>query len=274
MMRPLVPILLYHSISADATPGFWRWTVHPDLFAAHMAFLRDHQYTSLTAAQFAQTLLDPGRPLPERPVVITFDDGFADFGNALPVLKSMQLTATLYIVTGYVGDASRWLAPEGEGDRPMLTWSQILEIDASGIECGAHSRTHPQLDVLQKTRAWDEISRSKEEMEQHLGHLVNSFAYPHGYYSPAVRRMVEQAGFTSACGVKHAMSAMNDDRFGLARIIVAADTSVQDLSRLLEGQGLAVAPHERMRTVGWRLFRRSVGMIKHYAVQEKVGEGH
>ena len=263
-MGTIVPNLLYHSIAEAVAPQFSRWVVRPQVFAAHMAYLHDHGYTPITVTQLAIAMTDSSVRLPDQPVVLTFDDGFADFyTGALPALKRYGFAATLYITTGFVGKASRWLYREGEGERPMLTWSQIAEISASGIECGAHSHSHPQLDTLPLGAAHDEISRSKSVLEQHLGRPVQTFAYPHGYDSPAVRRLVQQAGYSSACAVKYAMSALTDDRFALARIIVTADTDVESFSGLLVGRGLRVAPiREQVRTKGWRLVRRSARLLK------------
>lgn len=131
----------------------------------------------------------------------------------------------------------------------MLTWEQISEIDSCGIECGAHSATHPQLDTLAPPAAREEIVLSKLVLEQQLGRQVPTFAYPYGFYNSTVRQLVQQAGYSSACAIKHAMSAVTDDRFALARIIVDSDTDVKRFSRLAEGQGLPVAPkRERIRT--------------------------
>lgn len=257
-MNVQVPILLYHSVAEQVAPGFRKWSVRPALFAAHMAYLHNHQYTPMTVTQLVQAINDERASLPARPVVVTFDDGLVDFyTDALPSLTQYSVPATLYIVAGFVGGASRWLRADGEGDRPMLTWEQIAAISASGIECGAHSFAHFQLDTLSAAAAREEIVRSKGILEKHLGRPVMTFAYPHGYYSPTVRRLVQQAGFSSACAVKHAMSTLADDRFALARIIVTADTSVQDLNRLLAGQGLPLAPmSEKMQTKMWRVVRR------------------
>lgn len=266
-MNTTIPILLYHSVAENVTPRFSKWAVTPQLFAAHMAYLHEHHYTPVTVTQLAQAMNDRRVCLPDRPLVLTFDDGLADFyTGALPFLKRYDFIATLYITTGFVGGVSRWLRPEGEGMRPMLTWRQIADIDASGIECGGHSHSHPQLDTLAPAAAREEIVRCKVELEQHLGRPVETFAYPHGYYSLIVRRLVQQAGYTSACAVKHALSSLSDDRFALARIIVARNTDVASLDRLLTGQGLHVGPiHERLQTKGWRLVRQSAGLLRPHA---------
>ncbi len=253
-----IPILLYHSIAEQASRRWRHWTIHPEQFASQMANLDQLGYTPITVSQFVESMSDAGEALPERPIVLTFDDGFADFhSKALPVLQRFSFGATLYITTGYVGDSSRWLRAEGEADRPMLTWHQIDEIASANIECGAHSHRHKQLDLLPLSNAKDEIERSKAALEQRLGRRVASFAYPHGYYSDQIRQMVRDAGFSSACGVKHAISSLNDDRFALARIIVSGQTDIYQFSMLLIGRGVSSAPvRERMRTKTWRLVRR------------------
>ncbi|MBI5564477.1 MAG: hypothetical protein HY870_06255, partial [Chloroflexi bacterium] len=84
-----------------------------------------------------------------------------------------------------------------------------------------------------------------------------TFAYPYGYYSPAVRELVQAAGFTSACAVKHALSTTTDDRFALARIIISPQTDVERLADLLAGRNLRIAPAgEQLWTKVWRLIRR------------------
>jgi peptidoglycan/xylan/chitin deacetylase (PgdA/CDA1 family) len=266
-MSVQVPILLYHSVAQQVAPRFRRYAISPEVFAAHMAFLHDNGYTPLTVSEFARSIADSRRRLPERPMVITFDDGLADFyTNAFPVLKGYGFAATLYIVTGFVGGTSRWLCRQGEGERPILTWEQIDEINTNGIECGAHSHSHPQLDTLPLAEAREEIMHSKAVLEQRLGQPVLTFAYPHGYYSSAVRRIVQQAGYSSACAVKHGVSTPADDRFALARIAIYSSTDVEHFARLLMGRGLPVAPmRERARTKSWRLVRRSATLLKRNA---------
>lgn len=257
-----VPILLYHSIAERVAPGFQRWAVSPERFGEQLSYLRERRYTPLTVSQLTRSLGER-LPLPEKPVVITFDDGFEDFYTAaLPLLRAHKSVATLYVTTGYMEGTSRWLAAEGEGERPMMSWAQLQEVSRSGVECGAHTCTHPQLDTLSLKEAQREIMGSKRALEERLGRAVLSFAYPHGYHSPAVQKLVQQAGFRSACAVKHAMSSAQDDLFALSRIIIAGDTDIQTFGSLLEGRELRLAPfQETWKTKGWRLARRSAKVL-------------
>ncbi len=271
-----VPILLYHSISEHTSPRFAPWAVSPALFASHLRHLRENGYTPLSVSQLAHLIA--GARLPERPVAITFDDGFADFyTDALPLLERYDCPATLYITTDYVGQTSRWLAAEGEGDRPMLSWQQISELPGRGVECGAHTRTHPQLDTLSWGDAKAEIAGSKGALEAHLG-AISSFAYPHGYHSPALKALVQNLGFTSACAVKHALSAPHDDPFALARLIVFADADLATFGALLRGDDLRVAPRgEAWRTKGWRLVRRAKRVLSaspHQTPRQSPSDGN
>ncbi len=262
-----VPILMYHSISHDASPKFKPFAVSPELFAKHMAYLHEHAYTPITVTQYVKALSQEEASLPERPVVLTFDDGFADFfTEALPVLMRYSFTATLYVATGFINSTSRWLQQEGEATRPMLTWSQLTKINECGIECGAHSCSHPQLDTLPHAAARDEIVQSKKALEHSLEQEVSSFAYPYGYHTSALGQQVREAGYTSACAVKHAMSSKSTDPYALARLMVRADTDVDSFAALLTGHSLSVITmmYLRARTPAWQLARCSSALIRRY----------
>ncbi len=263
-----VPILMYHSISNHATPKFREFALFPKLFAEQMRYLHQHRYTPITISQFVAAQSQNGARLPERPVVLTFDDGFADFyEEALPILKHYGFPATLYVATGFVNGTSRWLHHEGEADRPMLTWEQLREISASGIECGGHSHTHPQLDTLSQAEASHEIMQSKQLLEEHLGQKVLSFAYPFGYHTADICRQVRAAGCTSACAVKHTMSSVTTNPFTLARLMIKSDTNQDVLAALLdEHASQAIAKmYSRLRTPLWRVVRRSSATMTRYS---------
>jgi peptidoglycan/xylan/chitin deacetylase (PgdA/CDA1 family) len=260
--RRTIPILMYHSISRVATDRFRPFTMTPERFEGHLAYLADQHYATYTVSELVAAL-ESDTVLPERVALITFDDGFADFHSAaLPLLQQYGHRSTLYVVSDGVEGASYWMTNEGETDRPIVSWTQLREIAASGVECGAHSHTHRQLDTLWPSRARAEVVRSKQVLEEGLGQAVTSFAYPYGYHGPAVRRMVLDAGYQSACAVKHVLSHDADDHFALGRIIVTADDGVEQLARWLDGQDLPSAwTGERLGTIGWRMARRGAALF-------------
>jgi peptidoglycan/xylan/chitin deacetylase (PgdA/CDA1 family) len=222
-----------------------------------MAYLREAGFHSFTVTDFVSSLLKGNFSTRLKPVIITFDDGYADFfDHALPVVIKYGMKATVYITTQYVGGQSQWLNREGEGKRQMMTWDQIRSLSADGIECGAHGHLHQQLDVLPSAQARQDVVNSKHMLEEHLAHPIYSFAYPHGYYSQNLKRLVQNAGFTSACAVKHAMSSTEDDTFALARLIISPDVVLDKFRLMLEGRNLPVAPYpEPVRTKAWRGMR-------------------
>jgi peptidoglycan/xylan/chitin deacetylase (PgdA/CDA1 family) len=235
---------MYHSISSYASKGFSACIVSSEAFDKHLSYLEQNHYTSLTVSQLVLAMANGDNTLPPRPVVLTFDDGFADFySSALPTLQRHGFNATLYITTSFVEGTSRWLENIGEGDRLMLTWEQLAEINASGIECAAHTHTHPKLDMLPPSAARDEIVRSKELLEDHLSQRISSFAYPFGFYSSRVMRIVRESGFDSACAIRRKMSSLHDNTYALARLMILPDTTVDVLDiTLSRGRGPLVAP--------------------------------
>ena len=259
-----VPILLYHSVSDHTASRFKKFTVSPGLFDEHMSYLRDQNYSLLTVSQYRDAIQDGTSELPSRPVLLTFDDGFTDFyANALPVLRRHGFAATLYVPTAFIGQTSRWLMREGESERSMLSWVQLIEACKNGIECGAHSHTHRQLDTLGVSDAREEVLRSKGILEERLGYSVSSFAYPYGYCTRGLLNIVRSAGFTSACAVGFSMSSTGGNCFALPRLLVTGDTSVDSLSSLLAtGGSLTGRTFLRSRTWIWQVVRRSVAHLK------------
>ena len=139
-------------------------------------------------------------------VIITLDDGYADnYSIAFPILKRYGFAGTIFLASDYVGTDHIywWDAPKisTEGDRSLyqiLTWEQVREMECYGFEAGSHSCTHPRLTHVSTEQRWDEIKRSRTDLERKLGHDVVSFCYPHGDLNKQVTRMVEKAGYRSA----------------------------------------------------------------------------
>lgn len=255
--RP-IPILLYHGVAADAEGPDAPWVVTPDEFERHLDVLADEGIRTVTIRDLVHRVHEVGRPLEPGTVALTFDDGFADFATgAWPLLDRRGLASTLYVTTAGVGSTAFWLPGSGPR-RPMLDWPALADLAAGGVEIGGHTHTHPQLDLLDLAAARQEIRRGRQALEERLRTPVTSFAYPHGYHTPALRSIVAEEGFTSACGVGHAFSSVADDRFALARIMVRHGDSLDDIRRWVRGEGLPTRPRGRRRVLaaGWRQIRR------------------
>ena len=245
-----VPILLYHSVSDRPSDFIAPYTVDPATFGRHLNAVGAKGATTLTVSEFLAARA--GGTLPEQPVLITFDDGYRDtLTAAAPALAERGMTATVYVTTGVVDAVS----PGGD---PMLGWSQIDELTGMGYEIGAHSQTHPQLDTLALRSVRSEVAGSRARLQDRTGLPVESFAYPHGYSDARVRRVVRDAGFTSACSVKNALSPPDDRPYTLARLMVMSTTTDAELDAWLAGRGAPVGQaDERLLTVGWRWYRRA-----------------
>jgi peptidoglycan/xylan/chitin deacetylase (PgdA/CDA1 family) len=258
---PLVPILLYHSISGDPPPVIRSFAVDERSFRDHLDLVVERRLASLTVTGFLDAVERGDSRMLERAVVITFDDGFADFEAAMPALAERGLSATLFVATGLLRGAPQAVdAPAVNAH--MLDWSRLGELSAGGVEIGAHSHSHPQLDTLSPQRAREEIALSRQLLRDAIGAEIGTFAYPNGYSSPRVRRIVRAEGFRAACGVKDTFSSEQDDQFALARLMIRSSTGSEEVARWLDRSG-APPPRtrERAATRAWRAYRRGRALV-------------
>jgi len=262
--EPLIPILIYHSISEKASRRYQRYVIDPARFREQMEAIAAGGFRTLTVAELVSMLADPTAPLPEHCLLITFDDGFEEVHRiALPILAGLGLRATAFLVTGNIGGTSHWLESDGEGGRQLMAWPQICELGRAGFEIGSHSHSHPQLDTLTIRGAEEELRRSREVLEDGLGLRVTSFAYPYGYHSPRIKDLVRASGYSAGCAVKHALSHAADDPWALGRVMVLADTPPDRFDAWIHGRELPAAwSGERSRTIAWRVVRRTRARLR------------
>jgi peptidoglycan/xylan/chitin deacetylase (PgdA/CDA1 family) len=258
---PLVPILLYHSVSSAPPSVIRSFAVDEASFRDHLDLVVDRGLASLTVAGFLDAVDRRDAGLLARAVIITFDDGFADFETALPALVERGLTATLFVTTGLLRGAPEPVTAPGLSEH-MLKWDRLRELHEAGIEIGAHSHSHPHLDTLGSARARREISLSRRLLSDGIGAEIETFAYPNGYSSRRVRRLVQAEGYRGACGVKDTFSSESDDRFSLARLMLRSSTSADEVALWLDRRGARVPrTRERMRTRLWRSYRRGRAVV-------------
>jgi peptidoglycan/xylan/chitin deacetylase (PgdA/CDA1 family) len=191
----MLSILTYHSLDTSGSVV----SVAPEDFARQMACIAESGYRGI-ALREAVAHREAMGDWPDQSVVLTFDDGFRNFyDEGMPVLERHGFTATVFIVSDYMGRRNDWeIPPAGLGSRAILKWSEAVELSANGIEIGSHTKTHPDLRRLSEAEAQQEIVGSRIEIEQRLGQRVESFAYPFGEANPFAREYVEKE-FQAAC---------------------------------------------------------------------------
>jgi peptidoglycan/xylan/chitin deacetylase (PgdA/CDA1 family) len=222
----VVPILMYHRINvvSSTTPATSRrLTVHPAVFARQMRWLKRHGYRAITQRRLFDALMC-GRPLPRRPILITFDDGYRDnYVNASPVIARLDMRATAYVISGRISN----------GDRSFLTWPQLRRLERRGVEIGSHTVSHRSLTSLSTTQARAELVRSRRALERRLGHRVPWLAYPFGAYNGRIEGLARRAGYLLAVTTQHGSRHSARRPFALPRLRVLDSTGVRGLAAML-----------------------------------------
>lgn len=228
MVQHCVPILMYHQVSPQPVAAFSKYIVTPQAFAAQMNWLHLAGYTPITLDRLLAQR--QGRAvLPQRPVVITFDDGYQDcLTYAAPILQAKGFTAIVYLVAGLMGKNSEWLQAERGITFPLLDWPAARQLEAAGLHCGAHTVSHPRLAQLDAATCRTELIDGRRLLEDQLGHAIHHLAYPFGSFNEQVRTLAGEAGYQSACSVRIGLSPTHDDPLALHRVPVLGDDSLFD----------------------------------------------
>lgn len=209
-------ILTYHSISDGDSP----LKVSPALFAEQMEWLATSQ-NAINVARLSDLANAAGRPdhLVPRSVILTFDDGYADFyTHAAPLLRKHRLPATVFLPTDYIGRSNSWPGQPGwVKEEPLMSWEQIGELAQAGMDFGSHTVSHPDLTALPPEQVERELAESKRQIEQRTGREVAHFCYPYGKWNPAVRDAVMRH-YRSACSTIAGTVRASADQLLLPRV--------------------------------------------------------
>jgi len=212
-------VLCYHAIQDQSDdPVLAPYGVPPDRFAGQLDSLTERGFVFVTPAQLA-AFLRSSAPLPRRPVLVTFDDGYADLvGLARTALQPRGIEALAFVATG--PETNEWDQAYGAKTARLLTAAERREVASLGVEIGSHSRTHREMPLLGDDELAHEARGSSDDLAAGGLPRPRFFAYPYGALDARTRRAVADAGFIAAFGLKqHRMSA-GSDRFDLPRVII------------------------------------------------------
>jgi peptidoglycan/xylan/chitin deacetylase (PgdA/CDA1 family) len=212
-------ILMYHSIGYNNV----FFTVRPEEFQWQMNFLKENKYNVVWIDEIVK-YLKSGRDIPQRTIVLTFDDGYQDFySNAFPVLKSFRLKSTVFLPTGYVG---KEMTNSNRIPLPLLNWEQIREVHQNGlVKFGPHGVKHAHLTELDSIGVAYEINESRRSIREHLGEVCNVFCYPRGKYNLEVMHKVAGYDFSAAITVDRGVVNHRANLFALKRNSIDSSTT-------------------------------------------------
>ena len=258
-----LPVLLYHHVGPLRPGTLPSLTVSPQRFERHVRWLARRGYAGIRTSDWVKWRRE-GTGLPDKPVLLTFDDGYADLADyALPLLRRYGFGAAVYIVTGQLGGTNAWDEARGSGTHRLMTPEQICYWDTQGVEFGAHTRTHANLTTLPANELTKEIVGSRDDLAKLLGSRVASFSYPYGFQNQAVQECVRGA-FDLALLADDGTKSLNDlltNPYLLRRTMVQPDDGLADLEcRLRWGHSpiqemrVRVRPRARLRSLVRTLF--------------------
>lgn len=198
-----VPILNYHKVDYYNHA----LSLSPEQFDEQMAYLAKEGYQTISPDRL-MAYLNYGRKLPEKPILITFDDGYADnYIYAYPILKKYGFTATIFVVTSLVGSDERY-----------MTWEQAREMQQNGFVIGSHTVNHRPLTKQSDQEVLAELSESRDIIKQNLGTFPKYFAYPTGAYNQNIENLVKQSGYVAAFTIRYGQAGCDSDPYALERI--------------------------------------------------------
>ncbi len=204
-------------------------SVSPEIFAAQMKFLADHNFKVIDLNDFL-AWKQASHPIPPKTVMLTFDDGFEDnYYNAFPVLSKYSYRAVLSVITKYIdGDSpfpwiKKYLSSDGASQLTGLPLKkhQLKAMSDGGITVASHTQHHISFDRLDKKRVSEEVLGSKKELEEILGKRIRYLAYPYGSwgnFDNLDKRIVQSADYEAALSTKVGSNDLKSDLYELRRI--------------------------------------------------------
>jgi peptidoglycan/xylan/chitin deacetylase (PgdA/CDA1 family) len=225
-----LPILMYHSIKPEADPRN-DLTVTTSAFRAQLDFLRRRHFQTVTLAHVAQAVRGEAR-LPQRSVVITFDDAYASLlTHAKPLLEASGFTATVFAVSQALGRHNFWDEGKDLPREDCMRASDLSELQGLGWEIGSHGATHCGLVGLTSDGLRREVADSRRVLEEAIGGPVQVFSYPFGAWDAVAHNAVAESGYVAATAISPGTKSVTADLWALRRVYVKRTDSLSAFSR-------------------------------------------
>ncbi|MES9722942.1 polysaccharide deacetylase family protein [Bacillus safensis] len=214
-----LPILMYHSISSGNS-----LRVPKSEFAAHMKWLKDNDYVTLSPEEVYRVFTTNSMPS-KKSVLITFDDGYTDnYTKAFPILKQYEMKATIFMIEQSIGRPNH------------LTDEQMDEMMAHGISIESHTIHHLELNRLSKQQQEEELKGSKTFFDQRFSQRTRMVSYPVGRYNEETLKLAKEAGYQMAVTTELGHAKKEQGMMSLHRVRISPGLSPESFGRLIEGK--------------------------------------
>ena len=225
-----IPILMYHEVfeetefNGQKRPAYASNCVTRSHFEKHMDYLSKNGYSTLSLNELLnEAARNKVRGELNKKVAITFDDGYiGHYVNAYPVLKKYGFTATIFVITNRIGKQN------------YLSWEQLQEMIANGIQIESHGLSHKPLEILSEHSIKSELEHSKSILENNLKKSVNFISYPQGSYSKKVLEIAKKVGYAGSCTTDIGYYHNNSDPFRIPRINIRQSYDISDIDQILQ----------------------------------------
>jgi peptidoglycan/xylan/chitin deacetylase (PgdA/CDA1 family) len=230
---PKIPVLMYHEVSAvngrdekirGTSPAY---SLPFELFRKQMKCILERGYRTIALDE----LINFKNPDCKKSIVITFDDGLKNnYSHAFPVLQEMNATATVFVITGFMGSSG------------YLTWGQLKEMDRGGITVQSHTVSHRPLLGLSRQELKTELEASKKTIEDRLGKRVEFLSLPHGRFNQNIVELAGALGYRAVCTSEPGYSHDFSSPAVIKRINVPGTWTVRKFGRIICGNSLTILP--------------------------------
>jgi peptidoglycan/xylan/chitin deacetylase (PgdA/CDA1 family) len=231
----IVPVFEYHRVCSEQEFARSPWIVAARTFRSHLRYLKSRNcYTPGIL-----DILYPGPATPRRPgrpILLTFDDGYADtLDVALPIMREFGFSAIVSVLATFDHLHNWWDDEEEILHADLLRPEQVLKLSAAGVEVASHTLTHPHLPRISPDELRHELTRSKQALEELLGKEVPVFTYPYGETNALVKSAAREAGYRCALAAYTGPICLRDDPFEIRRILVSENAGPLFLESALRG---------------------------------------
>jgi len=262
---PKIPILMYHQVLdlpernkkiRNTSPLY---CLSVGNFSAQMQYVVENGYRSLSLKDIID---DPARNH-QKSLAITFDDGWSNnYTNAFPILERLGLTATLFVITGSIGNEQH------------MGWAQLKQMNEAGISIQSHGVSHKPLSLLGSDDIVDELERSKKEIEDHLDSPVIFFSAPHGMIDQRVLDAARSIGYKAICTSEPGFRHPYGEPAILKRINISNGCQIPEFGQIVKGNRMAILmpvlakkiKNVIKKLLGWDNYRRI------YRLRYRIGE--